>query len=251
MSRLNGLHMKWAPVIAVAAMLAACGKTGPRPNLLIPGYASTLVFQDGFGQGLANWSVDGEASVSTTRDSTLVLSPVSDTTSAVVWARTELPDLFQIEYKVYIPDTAGTHDVYFCASRTDGVAIGEGGGLPSAGFDDILKTSLASYRVSCHCYDRFGRPVSGARLRKTPGNLLLAGAPTDPCRENRGYLIDIAVVGNRIQSFVDGVPVHDVRDRGGFGPVYQKGRLGLAVSGKPNAFRCMFKTVRVFKLTPE
>jgi hypothetical protein len=228
-----------------------CGKPGQQPHVPVAGYKARLAFSDGFELGLTNWTAEGKGTMATGMDSTLTVSPAEDTVGVVIWSRPDLPENFQIEYEAFIPDTPGTHFVYFCAGRADRKTIGQGDALSPAAFNDYLKNQLNSYVIACHCYDRNGHPVSGSRLRKTPGNLLLAGNPTDPCRENRRYLIDVVKTGSRIQFFVDGTVVHDVRDRGGFGPVYEKGKMGLAVQGRGDAFRCIFKSVRVFGLEPQ
>jgi hypothetical protein len=241
-----------APLAAAAFALFSigCGGSDIQPKLLDPAYKAKLVFTDGFDLGLQNWLVQGQGSVRVVSDTSLEMIPASDTSGVVVWSKPSFSENFQLEYEIFIADTPGTHLVYLCATGLDGEEFFENTMPPPEQFNDFMKNRLNSYQIYVHCYDRMGSAVSGSRLRKNPSNLLLSGNPSDPCKDNRRYLIDAMKVGSRIQFYVDGASVHDVRDRGGFGPVYMKGRIGLMVQGKAGAFRAFIKNVRVFKLIP-
>jgi hypothetical protein len=240
-----------AAVSALAVWFGAgCGGPELQPKLADPAYKAKPVFADSFDRGLENWFVTGEGRVTVNPDTALELTSGSDTSAVAVWSNRAFSENFQLEYRVFLPDTPGTHIVYFCASAPDGgiltpESFGTGGQA-----NRFLKSVLFSYQIYAHAYDRSGQPHGASRLRKNPDNLLLSGNPVDPCRDNRGYWIDVIKVGNRIQYFVDGAPVHDVRDRGGFGPVYMKGQIGFCIQGRAGAFRAVIDDVRVFKLIP-
>jgi hypothetical protein len=230
--------------------ISGCGKPEVQPRYLDPAYKTRLVFEDRFDRGIDSWTVMGKADAHITADSSLGLAVVSDTVGAAVWSKASFPENFQLEYEIFIRDTAGSHTVYFC------VETAGGGKFPSDNppsedlFNDFIRNRITSYQILVHCYDRNGKALSGTKLRKNPDNLLLSGSPSDPCRDNRKYLLDVIKVGNRIQFFVDGSPVHDIRDRGGFGPVYTEGRIGFMVQGKAEAFGVLIDNVLVFKLIP-
>ena len=63
--------------------------------------------------------------------------------------------------------------------------------------------------------------------------------------------MNVIKLGNRIQYYVDGELVHDIRDKGGFGPVYDQGKFGFILQGNPRRFSINFDKVRVYKLIPE
>jgi hypothetical protein len=227
-----------------------CGKPDVKPVFSDPAYKTRLLLEDRFEQGLGNWMVTGTGKAETTADSGLELAVVSDTIGVAAWSKASFPENFQLEYEIFIRDTAGTHTLYFCAEEAD-QGLFQAGHLPSpAVFNDFIRNRVNSYQILVHCYDRTGKFLSGTKLRKNPGNLLLSGSTTDPCKDNRKYLIDVMKAGNRIQLFVDGTPVHDVRDRGGFGPVYSRGKIGFMIQGKADAFSVRIDNVRVFELIP-
>jgi hypothetical protein len=246
------------PIFRTGAALAAlgvwfgagCGGPELQPKLADAAYKAKPVFTDSFDRGLDAWFVAGEGRATVTADTALELASGSDTSFVAVWSKRAFSENFQLEYRVFLPDTPGTHIVYFCASGPDGgILTPESFGTPGEA-NRFLKSVMLSYQIYAHTYDRSGQPLGSTRLRKNPSNLLLSGNPVDPCRDNRGYWIDVLKVGNRIQYFVDGVPIHDVRDRGGFGPVYMKGQIGFCIQGRAGAFRTVIDDVRVFKLIP-
>jgi hypothetical protein len=241
-----------AAVAALAVCFGAgCGGHEIQPKLANPAYEAKPIFTDSFDRGMAEWFVTGEGRAIVNADTALELSCGSDTSFTSVWSRRSFSDNFQLEYRVFLPDTPGTHIVYLCAADPAGETLTPETFGSAGEANRFQRSVLLSYQVHTHAYDRSGKPLGGTRLRKNPSNLLLSGNPIDPCRENRAYWIDILKVGNRIQCFVDGVAVHDVRDRGGFGPVYMKGHIGFSIQGKAEGFRAIIDDVRVFKLIPK
>jgi hypothetical protein len=240
----------YVTILIISIIAIKCGKPQIKPIYADPAYKTKLLLEDRFDRGMDNWMMTGMGKAETTADSVLELAAVSDTVGAAVWSKASFPENFQLEYEIFIRDTAGTHTVYFCTEQADQGAF-QPDNLPSpALFNDFIKNRINSYQILVHCYDRTGKFLAGTKLRKNPGNLLLSGSPMDPCRDNRKYLMDVMKVGSRIQLFVDGALVHDVRDRGGFGPVYAQGKIGFMVQGKAGAFRVLIDNVRVFELIP-
>jgi hypothetical protein len=237
-------------MVFIGIFFFGCGKPEIQPEYLDPAYRTKLLLEDRFERGLDNWIVMGKAAVNITADSSLGLNAVSDTVGAAVWTKASFPENFQLEYDIFIRDTAGSHTVYFCVEPAGGETFRADNPPSEDLFNDFIRNRITSYQILVHCFDRNGKALSGTKLRKNPGNLLLSGSPSDPCRDNRKYLLDVIKVGSRIQFFVDGSPVHDIRDRGGFGPVYIEGRIGFMVQGKADAFRVLIDNVRVFKLIP-
>jgi hypothetical protein len=237
-------------ILFVWIFTLACGKPEIQPKYLDPGYKTGLLLEDRFDRGMENWIVTGNAAASITADSSLSLAAVSDTVGSAVWTKESFPENFQLEYDIFIQDTAGSHTVYFCVEPAEGEKFEEKNPPPAELLNDFIRNRITSYQIFVHCFDRNGKALSGTKLRKNPSNLLLSGSPLDPCRDNRKYLLDVIKVGNRIQFFVDGSPVHDIRDRGGFGPVYTEGRIGFMVQGKAGAFGVLIDNVRVFRLIP-
>jgi hypothetical protein len=227
-----------------------CGKPDIQPRYADPAYKAKLLLEDRFDKGMGNWIATGMGVAEITADSSLQLATVSDTIGVALWTKESFPENFQLEYDIFIQDTAGSHTVYFCTEPAEGETFRAENPPSPALFNDFIRNRITSYQVLVHCFDRTGKFMSGTKLRKNPSALLLSGSPADPCRDNRKYLMDVIKVGNRIQFFVDGTPVHDIRDRGGFGPVYSEGRVGFMVQGKADAFRVLIDDVRVFKLIP-
>ena len=89
-----------------------------------------------------------------------------------------------------------------------------------------------------------GEHHPGTKVRKNPGHMLLSRVVPDPCRENRPYLIEILKLGNRILFHVDGILIHDVRDKGGFGSAYDEGKIGFWVHGQGGTFKSTFDNIR-------
>jgi hypothetical protein len=240
----------FAIIIIISIFTIGCERPDVKPSFSDPAYKTKLLLDDRFDKGIGNWMVTGMGRAEITPDSSMELTVLSDTVGVAAWSRAIFPENFQLEYELFIRDTAGTHTVYFCAEEENRKDFESGNPTSPALFNDFIRNRINSYQILVHSFDRTGKFLSGTKLRKNPGNLLLSGSPTDPCRENRKYLMDVMKAGSRIQLFVDGTPVHDVRDRGGFGPVYSRGRIGFMAQGKAGAFRVVIDNVRIFELIP-
>ncbi len=227
-----------------------CGKRRISPAVELPGYKPELIFEDDFRLGLSNWFLGGEGRVGWTQDSTFQLNPGKDTLTTVLWSNQSFGDNLLIEYEIFFPNALGMHWVYFSQERLEGKSITEKA-LPSREtWNYFIRQELKGYEVGLHCWNSSGEFLGGSKLRKNPGGILLSGISFDPCQENRKYVIDVVKTGNRIRVYVDGILVHDVKDRGGFGPVYIKGQIGFGIRGKENAFYVLLNYVRIFQLKP-
>jgi len=227
-----------------------CGKRRISPAVELPGYKAELIFKDDFHLGLSHWFLSGEGRVDWTPDSTFQLNPGKDTLTTVLWLDRSLEDNIQIEYEIFFPNSFGIHWIYFCQEEINGKSITQKT-LPSTEiWNYFIRYQLKGYEVALHCWNQNGQFIGGSKLRRNPGGILLSGASFDPCQENRKYVIDVAKTGNRIRVYVDGVLVHDVKDRGGFGPVYTKGQMGIGIRGKENTFYVLLNYVRIFQLKP-
>jgi hypothetical protein len=240
---------KW-PALAVLVLLAAgCGRR-EKPVIQNPDYKAEIMFKEDFSRDLRAWYVMGQGLAQITADSTLHLQLGPQSDYLVFWSVRDVTGNFQVEYTVRFPDSCGSHVVLFCAQGAAGEDITRMTPPPPDAIEMFFKDSIASYQVSCHNYDSFNLHQSNSRVRKNPGNLLFAGEGSDPCPDNRDYLIDLFKIDNRIQIDVDGLQVHDLRDRGGFGPTYMTGKIGFMIRGRPGVFGVFIDDIRVFKLTP-
>lgn len=228
----------------------SCGKRRVFPAVELPGYKAELLFEDDFRFGLSHWFLSGEGRASWAPDSTFQLISGSDTLTTVLWLDQNFGDNIQIEYEIFFPNGLGMHWLFFCQEHIEGRPITQKR-LPSKElWNYFLRNQLQGYEVEVHCWDSNGQFIGGSKLRRNPGRILLSGTSFDPCQENRKYVIDVAKTGNRIRVYVDGVLIHDVKDRGGFGPVYMKGQIGLGIRGKENIFYVLLHNVRIFRLKP-
>ncbi len=219
------------------------------PLVTDPAYRARLQFKEDFTDGLRNWYVAGKGDAEITGDSSLTLRLSPESNDLLLWSTQDHTGNFQLEYRITLPDTPGTHIVFLCAQGVRGDDVTRMQPPPASAFEQYVKDSVASYQISFHGYDPSGQHVSDSKVRKNPGNLLL-GAEMDPSRDNRDYVIDVLKIDNRIQCLVDGLPVHDLRDRGGFNAPYGSGKIGFYIHGRPGAFRAKIRHIRIFALTP-
>ena len=211
------LNISVLSIICLTWILISCTKIPEiPPRFAYPGYEAKIAFHDDFSLGMENWIREGNGSATIT-DGRMLLESDLESEGLMAWIDRELPEDFQIEYEVQIPETAGINTVVLCAQGPDGQSIFK---LPEprmGRLHDYSESEIRSYHVSFHCYGTDGIHDPGSKIRKNPGHMLLSRVQPDPCMENRRYLIDILKIGNRILLYVDEGLVHDIRDRGGFG----------------------------------
>jgi hypothetical protein len=231
-----------------------CAKQKEKPVTVNPAYTAKLIFKEDFSRDLRNWYVGGRGKTDITRNidhNVLRMQLDAESTDLVLWSMRDFSDNFQIEYKIIYPDSCGSHIIIFCARGAGDEDLTQMPPPPPQEFRKILEDSLAGYQISCHTYDETCRHLPNSRVRKNPGNLLLESVGTDPCQDNGVYVIDVLKIDNRIQYYVDGVLIHDLQDRGGFGPVYMSGKVGFYIQGRAGSFNVILDNIRIFKLIPK
>lgn len=221
------------------------------PRFAYAGYRADLVFIEDFGADLTEWAIEGKGEAAITPDSQLTVSVTDEEHGMVIWMRQDAPETFQLEYEVEIPETPGLNTVMICAHGTQEKDILKTSSARTGKFSEYSQGDVRSYQISYHCYSPNGGHDPGSKIRKNPGHILLSRIIPDPCIENRRYLVDVFKIGNRILFFVDGTPVHDIRDRGGFGPTYRSGKIGFWVHGAVGKFKTTFDHIKVYRLIPE
>ena len=247
---INKSLWKAASGIAVLLALQECGKKTELPAVTDPAYRTQLKTKEDFTNDLRHWYITGKGDVEITGDSSLTIRLSPESSDLILWSSQDYAGSFQLEYRITLPDSPGTHIVFLCAQDIRGGDVTRMPPPPAGTFEQYLRDSVASYQISFHGYDESGRHVSDSKVRKNPGSLLLGSAGADPCRDNRDYIIDILKIDNRIQCLVDGLPVHDLRDRGGFSDPYGFGKIGFHIHGRPGAFGATIHHIRVFSLIP-
>jgi hypothetical protein len=238
--------------VSVMLCLGACSKQPDiPPRVSYPGYRAQLIFHEDFSQDLTSWAIDGLDESVAIQEGRLVMVEPPEGQGLAAWILRDFSGDFQLEYEVEIPETAGINTVILCAHGAEGQDVLAD--LPSrtGKLNDYIHGSIRSYHISYHCYGADGQHDPGSKIRKNPGHMLLSRGETDPCQENRRYLIDILKFGNRILFMVDGIVNQDIRDMGGFEPVYQSGKIGFWIHGAGGTFKTFIDNVRVYRLKPE
>jgi hypothetical protein len=241
--------VKWPVLTAMLLLASGCGRR-EKPVIQNPDFKAEMGFKEDFSGDLRKWYVEGQGIAEIAPDSTLHLELGPQSNYLMVWSTFDVEGNFQLEYRIRFPDSCGSHVALFCAQGAAGQDITQMTPPAADAIETFFKDSIACYQVSFHNYDSFNLPQSNSRVRKNPGNLLLSSEGSDPCSDNRDYLIDLFKIDNRIQVHVDGLPVHDLRDRGGFGPTYRTGKIGFMIRGRPGTFGVFVDDIRVFNLTP-
>jgi len=214
----------------------------------VPGYDTKLIFRDDFNNNLENWKKEGNGSVELTSEGKAILSLGEESKGLALWALKEIEDDFQLEFNLKIPTINGFFITIICARGLNGEDVMKELPERNGELDEYSKGNIRSYHISSHCFTTEGEQIPGSKMRKNPGHLLLSKSQDDPCISDRTYYIDVVKTGNRIRYYVDDVLIHDFRDRGGFGPIYSKGKIGFWIGGKPEVFTVILNDIRVFKL---
>jgi hypothetical protein len=235
------------PALALVAWVGCADKPTEQPRFAYPDYLAKLSFKEDFQSGLGRWEFEGNADTAAMNGS-LSLASVSDRTGCMLWAPGTVDGNYQVEFTLDVHDSAGAFALLLCAGPASKTAWKD---LPprTGRLEDYTSSAIQNYWIGLHQVAPYGKPDNRAVLRKNPGNWLLNQVDPDPCGDNRSYLIDVIQLGNRILVYADERQVMDVRDKGGFSPIYSGGRIGFWMIGQKGAFRVSIKEVRVFKLT--
>jgi|GEM_PF-967350 len=246
------LIIEWLALLIFAAFFLSvrCTNHDVQSRMPLPNYKTSLLFKESFNQDLKNWSFEGKGSIVIGEDGRLRVTEASGSDGVMIWITQDFSDDFQLEYEVEIPETPGMNIVFVCAQGTEGEDILTDLPPRTGNLQDYTRNRIRSYHISYHCYSKEGEHNSESKIRKNPGHMQLAQAQNDPCQENRLYYIDVIKTGNRIRFYVDGKLIHDVRDKGGFGPAAMKGKIGFWSHGLENRYTTIFDNIRIFKLIP-
>ncbi|MBN1782269.1 DUF1961 family protein [bacterium] len=221
-----------------------------QPFLSYSGYDTRCIFTENFTGTSPKWRMEGAGHIQTGTDSTLTVRPVSDTLGTVIWLEKDIEGDFLLEYQVAFLDTSGMHILFISAAGNDGKDLFDLK-LPRTGaYDTYTHGNVRNYQVSMHSYTNEGRHMPQSRMRKNPGSILLSHLGMDPCKSHRQYIIDFVKTGNRLQLYVDGVPVHDVKDKASRQNFYEDGKIGFWFQGKPGDFSVILSDIHIYKLIP-
>ena len=238
-------------IIAIFLLFFACVKTQDvPPRLEYPGYRARLIFEESFAGELENWAQEGKADLSITDEGALLVEEDSLAHGVFLWIKQDFSGNFQLEFETSILETAGMQIVALCAQSSMGEDILTSLPPRNGYLQSYIGENIHSYHISYHCYTPEGKHNPGTKVRKNPGHMLLSRVEPDPCLENRSYLIDVIKLGNRILFYVDGVLIHDVRDKGGFGFAYKEGKIGFWIHGLGGQFKSIYDNIRIFQLKP-
>lgn len=235
-------------VISGFSLIFCCNKNHIEPRFHYAGYSTQCVFSDAFEEGSKHWVVEGQGRVEAAENQRMALVSDSSDLGLVLWTAREFKGDFQIEYTVDFAETSGVHLIFLCASGANGEDIIEDLPPRHGELSEYANGQIQNYYIACHAYSAEGTHVDRSTIRKNPGKLLLSQVPGDPCPDARRYLIDIIKIGGRILFYVDGLLIQDVMDKGGFGPVYDHGRLGLWFQGNAVTY---LDGVAVYRLKPQ
>jgi hypothetical protein len=241
-----------AGTLSVLFLLTGCSKPeGESAWFTISGYRTTLIYNDQFKQGISDWHLEGDGKAVLTEKNEIELLAYSGGNGLVLWAPIELSGSFQLEYEVDIRDSCGTNTVIFCAQDSNGEDILNTSQTRTGELSDYVTGSIRNYMITYNTLDNEGNKKNQSRLRKNPQYMMLSNSDNDPCIEGRHYLIDIVKMSNRIQFFVNGKLIHDIRDKGGFdAPVYMEGRLGFRIEPFDKDASILIYRVKLYQLDP-
>lgn len=233
-------------------LMTACSRqTGEPPWINIPGYHAELAYHEEFANDISEWHFEGDGEAKLTENSQLELLAYQGGNGLVFWSPFHLSGSFQLEYEVNISDSGGTNAIFFCAQNQNGEDIFKSTPVRTGLLQDYIYGSMQNYMITYNTVDLNGEPKNQSRMRKNPQYLLLAHTDSDPCLAGNHHFIDVVKMSNRIQFYVNGSLIHDVRDKGGFdAPVYMEGRFGFRIEPVNKDASVLINRVRLYQLTP-
>lgn len=213
------------------------------------GYKSELIFEDVF-DNLDQWRKEGSGTVTISADSQMVITDSAGSAGTAVWCLIDAEENFELEYETGFNDSSGLAILYLCTAGIQHEDMFTELPPRNGSMAEYANSPLRDYQISYHSFDA-GIHYNYTKIRKNPGGLLLSNIEEDPCIESRIYYINIIKISNRIQVYVDGQLIHDVKDKGAFGhSVYLDGKFGFWTQGWEKESTVTINHVRLFKLTP-
>jgi len=239
-------------ILFLLFLLTGCAKQESEPPWIsIAGYRAKLNYDEQFTEGISDWHLEGDGEAVLTENGELKLLAYQGGNGLVLWAPIELSGSFQLEYEVNISDSCGTNSIFFCAQDISGEDLLKSTKSRTGKLNDYINSSMRNYMITYHTLDVKGNEKSQSRLRKNPHYLMLSHADSDPCITGNRHQIDIAKMSNRIQFYVNGGLIHDIRDKGGFdAPVYMQGRLGFRIEPVDTDASVLIHRVKLYQLNP-
>jgi len=251
-SVLRQLSLIIISVILLSAISTGCSKKKETvfPKMEIQGFSTKLIFIENFDTDLSNWVIQGKGNGDITGTGALRLTGATKSQGVVMWLNREISGDFLLEFETTVNDSSGLCAVIICAQYPGGKDLLND--LPEPSGNLMLYTKkLRSYIIDYHNRSKSTGTAGASKVRKNPGYMLLASVDTDPCSESRPYYIDIVKIGNRMQLYVEGKRIQDIRDKGGFGPAYMRGYIGFWVHGISDQYNIALDNIRIFQLNPE
>jgi hypothetical protein len=238
-------------LVGIGCLSTGCSrKIENPPKVSIPGFKPSLFFSDEFETKNSKWQAEGVGNTSI-EDGMLkvMVPPMSE--GFVLWLDENIEKNFQVEYTLHLSDSSGTHGIYLCAEGESGENFLTNLAERTGKKEDYAQPGLRNYLILVHNVNREGVSMGWSRIRKNPHYYLLAHSDTDPCTVRRKYYMDLFKTGNRIQLYVDGVLIHDVKDKGGFGqPVYRNGIIGFRFDSLNKTADTRIDDLKIYQLNP-
>jgi hypothetical protein len=241
----------WFSLALSALFFSACSrKDSEQPRLDLPGYKAELLLKETFETGLSQWKVLGPGTAEILPGGILQATVPPGRDGMGLWLARPVKGSYLLEYEIEFEDTLSVHSLLLCAGGRKGEDLLSFADPDSVGkIEYFTQGPVSNYQIQYHAFDSTGTPMERSRIFKNPGRMLLSHAGTDPCAENRNHAIVIVKIANRIQMSVDGNLIHDVRDKGGFGPILMQGTIGFWVPCASEPVSIRLKHVRLFKLS--
>jgi len=245
-------------LFAGVCVFLGCSVENIQPLISIPGYKTVLQFSDSFDADLGSWVMEGSGYIEISEDNRLQTTLLPESPGVMVWLKRHFDIDFLLEYDIDLSlaeddidrsQTAGHCWIFFCATGLDNKDILKNANR-SGTFESYTDSEIQSYHISYHCFNSDGVHISGNHVRKNPYNNLLSANEIDPCMENRKYTIHVAKTSDRIQFYVDGILIHDVRDGSNYKDIHKNGKIGFWFQGSEEETTLFLDNVRVFKLSP-
>jgi len=238
--------------VFLSVLFTGCStkKESVLPRMKVQGFSAKLIALENFDTDLDNWLIQGKGKGQITGTGALRLTGITKDEGIVMWFKKELSGDFLLEFETTVNDSSGLCAVIICAQNPDEKNFLKN--LPDPSGNLMLYTKkLRSYIIDYHNHSQSTGTEGASKIRKNPGYMLLASVDKDPCSESRPYYIDIVKIGNRMQLYVDGKRIQDIRDKGGFGPAYMRGYTGFWVKGISDQYSVSLDNIRIFQLYPE
>ncbi|MBN1892953.1 DUF1961 family protein [bacterium] len=240
----------FSTALSILFLFCCSRKETEKPRLELPGYKAKLLLKETFQEDLSKWKILGPGTAEILPGGILQATVPPGQDGMSLWLSKPVKGSFLLEFDIGFKDTLSVHSLLLCAGGRKGEDLLSFANPDSTGkIEYFTRGPVANYQIRYHAYDSTGAALKRSRIYKNPGRMLLSHADEDPCLENRNYFIEVMKIANRIQVRVDGNLIHDVRDKGGFGPILIQGMIGFWISGASQPVSMRLRHVRLFELS--